>query len=176
MADLDLKQQNLLTLIGVLLARHPTSFADFMRRESPALAEKPTTYEMVSVLTQSLLQGGDGFSNRLARFLSSLLPNEEATNYTGSDPLSAVAGAVSSISDIFGQAQRNKQFQMQARQQTMDGVLAYRQYQQQLQQQKQQHLDNQNKRNGIIRLSALLGGLSLASLLIWLILKPSSKT
>lgn len=173
MADLGAIQRDLLTFLGLSLSRHPQSFMVFLQEEGLFNQSKLDTDEMANVLVKAILHQDPNFHHRLAIFLKSLIRPVTYDDFTGADPLSAVAGAVSSISNVFGQAQKNKQYEKQARQATLDGVLAYRQYQQQLisQRQKQQH--DERRLSSIIRLSALVGGIGLIGLLIWLLLKPS---
>lgn len=137
-----------LGLLGVVIADHPEKVRKLLRDFGIETREKPTSRELTAKVFYGIEKQGKRFSVELAKVIADKLPKPvnydsfnaedaagavEGANITvGSDPVSAIAGAIGSIASIFGNAQKKKLMKQQASSQTLSTMLAYKAQQEQI--------------------------------------------
>ncbi|MEL7425995.1 MAG: hypothetical protein AAFN81_23585 [Bacteroidota bacterium] len=172
MDELTEQDKTILALIGIAIARYPASFASLLKVHGYTITEQVSSEQLGEKVFAVLSSRDKRFEKALATLLQELISAESFDSFAA-DPISAVAGAVSSIGSVLNQGAQNKAIQIQARQQTMNGVLAYRQYQQQLAGQRQAQQQSKQRFQQIIRLNTILAGIGLLGLFVYLTFKKA---
>lgn len=137
-----------LGLLGVVIADHPEKVRKLLRDFGIETREKPTSRELTAKVLYGIEKKGEKFKLELAKVIAGKLPKPDnydsfsaedaagmmdGANVTvGSDPVSAIAGAISTIGSLFGNAQKKKLMKQQASSQTLSTMLAYKAQQEQI--------------------------------------------
>lgn len=137
-----------LGLLGVVIADHPEKMRKLLRQFGIETRDKPTAKELTAKVLYGIEKRGEKFNLALAKIIAGKLPKPDnydsfntgdaagavdGANITvGSDPVSAIAGAIGSIASIFGNIQRKKQMKQEASSKTLSTMLAYKAQQEQI--------------------------------------------
>ena len=192
------KADNVLALLAVAIADRPQAVARLLRKHGYAVGRMLTGKALVDQILHAITHAGPRFHHALAQLLAEIhAPDKNETQEdsfdlgallspagggqntgnggitVGADPVSAIAGAVGSVANLFGNKQRQQLAQQQARSQTLQTMLAYKAQQEaqavgQVEAQQQQ-ARLQARRETTLKIA---GGVAVAGLAGWFLLKP----
>lgn len=142
---------SLLDVLAKYIAEKPIEIRAFLKQHQIKISENSNGKETMNQLFFAIEKKGKKFHRALAQLLYSPLEpsaNEDTFNMgsllgkgseaasaapapnsgitVGSDPVSAIAGAIGSVANIFGNHQNRKTLKMQARSKTLQSMLAYK--------------------------------------------------
>jgi len=145
-AKLDDKGKATLSLLGIAISNEPLRIKRLLENYGIQVKAQPTPQELINKTLFLIEQNNKAFNYDLAELLTrQVIPDNydgfnaqdvagatDGANVTvGSDPVSAIAGAIGSIASIFGNVQQKKMLKEQAKSQTMSSILAYKAQQEQ---------------------------------------------
>lgn len=167
-------------LVGIAIADQPQKLKSLLAAHGIDVPEKPKGSELTEATIYAISQNNKAFNKQLAELLADqVVPDEndsfntkdlagaaEGTNVTvGSDPVSAIAGAIGSIFSFAGNLSNRKAQKEQARKESMMSLMMMNNQQEQMAANQQMQVNaNASKTKiikivGVIGLIALLGGL-----------------
>lgn len=164
---------SLLALVGVLVSEFPEDVADLLEAHELAVTEQWDEKMLIQQLIDAIELDDQAFQNDLARLIHLRLKAERFDGFNGSmpvptDPISAIAGALGNISNIFTQAQKNRYYKQEAQSQAFSNVLAYQSMKRQM---VADQLAKQQSHKSKVMLLQIAGGIVVIGLGILLILK-----
>lgn len=164
-------------LVGIAIADQPKKLKSLLAKYGIDVPEKPKGAELIEAAIYAISQNNEAFNKQLAGLLAKqVVPDEsdsfntkdlaraaEGANVTvGSDPISAIAGAIGSIFSFAGNLSNRKAQKEQARKESMLSIMMMNNQQEQMAANQQMQANASKARLikmvGIIGLIALLGG------------------
>ena len=144
--------KSLLDLLAVYIADHPGRVRQLLSKFNIPVTKNSNGKDLTNKVFLAIEKGGKPFHIELAKLLyAKVKPVEQEDSFDfgallggaagggasgvggggggvtiGADPVSAIAGAVGSIANLFGNKQRKKMMKDQARSQTLQTMLAYK--------------------------------------------------
>ena len=139
-SHLTAKMKTIFDLLGVAIANDPLAIKSLLQKFGITTAEKPSAKELTDKVMAAIEKGNQKFAVALAKLLAGQVIPEGFDHFAGlgggdmggggitvgSDPISAIAGAIGSVANLFGNAQKKKLMKQQASSQTMSTLLAYK--------------------------------------------------
>lgn len=129
--------KQVLAYLSILIAERPESIQGLLKAHDIDLAAGWNDKELIDQVLHEIELNDLAFRTDLAQLINHYFQSNSSDAFTGSggipvDPISAVAGALGSIGNIFSQAQQNKLYKKEARAQTYSNLLAYQSMKRQL--------------------------------------------
>ena len=174
--ELDNQGKAIFKLLGIVVADQPNKLKTLLYKYGVNVDPKPSSSQLTEAVIYAISKNDKQFNTDLAKiFAKQIIPDENDTFNTGdlagaakdtnvtvgSDPVSAIAGAIGSIFSFAGSLSNQKNLKNQARQQSMQSMMLF---QSQKDQAASKIQSDSNKAKvikivGILAVVALLGGL-----------------
>ncbi len=177
-------------LVGIAIANEPERLITLLADYGVDVPEKPKGSELTDAIIYAVGKNSETFNQELAALLADqVVPDEndsfntkdlagaaEGTNVTvGSDPVSAIAGAIGSIFSFAGNLANRKSQKNQARKESMMSIMMMQNQQEQLTKQQQMQANSNTTRTNIIKIVGVIGLIALlGGLFIWQMNKSKS--
>ncbi|MDN5201231.1 hypothetical protein QQ008_07655 [Fulvivirgaceae bacterium BMA10] len=183
--------KSLLDLLAIYIADHPGMTRQLLLKYDIPISKNSNGKDLTNKVFIAIEKAGKHFHNELAkRLYAKIKPKEQEDSFDfrslqgggtsggnggvtiGADPVSAIAGAVGSIANLFGNKQRKKIMKDQARSQTLQTMLAYKaQKEAQVAYKQAAKVSQVNKE----KLLKMVGGTAVIGIAGWFFLKQLGK-
>lgn len=162
-------------LVGKTIATNPAGVENLLRQHNLLVNQKADSDTLVNGIMNGLNVNNARFKNDLTELLSG---KDEYDNF-----INAIAGAVSSVANVVGGAQKNKAIKLQAKatreqakSQTLQSLLAYKAQQEQNKMEKQK-LDQglkKSSKESQLKTWLLIGGVAVALVIVGLVVRQQA--
>ncbi|PHN01122.1 hypothetical protein [Flavilitoribacter nigricans] len=163
----------ILALVGILVGEFPEDVAALLAAHEVPVPGQWDEKMLIQQLINAIELNDQAFQNDLARLIHLRLKAGRFDGFNGSmpvptDPISAIAGAIGNISNIFTQAQKNRYYKQEAQSQAFSNVLAYQSMKKQM---AADQLAKQQSHKSKVMLLQITGGIAVIGLGLLLLLK-----
>ncbi|MBL6444673.1 hypothetical protein JMN32_00025 [Fulvivirga sp. 29W222] len=135
--------ETVFSLLGIVLANEPLQVKGLLKKYGYMVSEPANYKSLTDAVIAAMASNNKAFAYDLARLIArQVVPDgfDGFDNFgtaggggvtVGTDPISAIAGAIGSVANLFGNAQQKKMMKKQAGAQTMNTLFAYKAQQEQ---------------------------------------------
>lgn len=167
------KAKQVLAYLSILIAERPESIKDLLKAHDVDLAAGWNDKELIDQVLYEVELNDPAFRTDLAQLINHYFQPSSSDAFTGGggfpvDPISAIAGALGSIGNVFSKAQQNKLFKQEARAQTYSNLLAYQSMKRQLAAEQQAREQSHKTKTGLLQIA---GVIVVAGIGLWFLLK-----
>jgi len=191
-----LQSTNLLALLGQHIATRPSEIKNLLKRYQVSISKNSDGQALMNHLFLAIETQGKSFHHALAQLLHKKWePKEDAFNMgallgkggaaaasaapaqnsgitVGSDPVSAIAGAIGSVANIFGNHQNRKTLKMQARSKTLQSMMNYKTQKEQQVASKAASVNAQLTQEKTIKMAGIAAAIGILG---WLMIRQTRK-
>ncbi|UII32185.1 hypothetical protein LVD17_28270 [Fulvivirga ulvae] len=135
--------ETVFSLLGIALANEPLQLKGLLKKYGFTVREPSTYQTLTDAVIAAMAKNNKAFAFDLARLIARQVVPEGVDGFdsfgaaggggvtVGTDPISAIAGAIGSVANLFGNAQQKKMMKKQAGAQTMNTLFAFKAQQEQ---------------------------------------------
>lgn len=136
--------ETVFSLLGVVLANEPLQLKGLLKKYGYTVSEPASYKTLTDAVIEAMATNNKSFAYDLARLIARQVVPDGVDGFdnfgeaaggggvtVGTDPISAIAGAIGSVANLFGNAQKKKMMKKQAGAQTMNTIFAYKAQQEQ---------------------------------------------
>lgn len=183
--------KTLLDVLGQHIAKHPKELHLLLIKHG-VKTKKGYPEDLLKAVFYGIENKGKAFHQALAKALyvqevtqedafnmdslmgkgAEAVPAQNSGITVGSDPVSAIAGAIGSVANIFGNHQNRKTLKMQARSKTLQSMLAYKTQQEQQTAAKQAANQTQHNQEKLFKMAGIAAALGVIG---WLAIRQTKK-
>ena len=156
-------------MLGRLLVKKPREVQSLLQEHGSGLSSNPSEAQLAKALMDGISSGNTQFHFWLSKLLIGDYDSFNPGNVNvGTDPVSAIAGALGSIANVIGNAQQKKQRKQDAQNEMLRNILAYKAAQAAPAQTQSDSPRTPTQTKKYTNLYILLGALALVSVVIFI--------
>lgn len=165
--------KQVLAYLGILIAEYPDQIERLLKVHDVDLPKRLNEDALIHQVLYEIGLYDPAFRQDLAQLIHHYFNPGSNDAYTGNagiptDPISAIAGALGSIGNVFSQAQKNKLYKQEARAQTYSNLLAYQSMKRRLAAEEKAREQAHKSKKVLLQIASLV---VVAGISLWFLLK-----
>lgn len=165
--------KQVLAYLGILIAEYPDQIERLLKIHDVDLPKSLNENALIQQVLYEVGLNDPAFRQDLAQLINHYFNPGSSDSFTGTagiptDPISAIAGALGSIGNVFSQAQKNKLYKQEARTQTYSNLLAYQNMKRQLAAEERAREQAHKSKKVLLQVAGLV---VVAGISLWFLLK-----